>query len=817
MLEQLTAWLTGEGGDDLVPSHFGFGAPLALVWCLLLLVAAGAGIAVYYWWRLSGVDGRTRVFLVVLRTMVVVLALFLALDPSIIAQRIKPGEQFVILLFDDSQSMRLVGQDGLSRGERLLVAYEKAGADFESRLSRKHQLARHRLGVTIEPLERMVDLDFSQRESDLSGGILSALTDMEGTNVSAVVLFSDGVQQSENAPVAIEDLPVSTPIFTVGVDTESNWHDIELTSLSMKRSDFDQSPLVLDVGVRSSGLAGREAEVQVFLGGRMIKSRRIEIGEDLDEHRVRIEFVPDRPGWIEYEARVHLVERTLSPLGEDARFSEAIDHIKENNSRRFAVDNREKVYRILYVSGRPNWENKFVRRTLEANAELGLEADKQLKLTSLICISNAERKFVFRGKRSTLTNPLFEGFDDDQDRPRYDEAVFLRIGAGENELVSGYPTDPEELFDYSLVIWGDVEREFFTTAQLELTRDFVEKRGGSLLLLGGPNSFTNGRYTGTLIESMLPVVLYETHEDAETLRSARPFRVVPTVEGSLAGAWSLDTKLAENRALWEEMPDLFGLDKFALVRPGATVMALATSKDSALDGLPLFAVQRYGEGKCAVLATSDTWQWQMQVEAKDARHERLWRQILRNLVHETPDPAVLRAKKDAYAQGVPAEFEFIVRDGRFDKREGLRTTVVLTTPSGQELLLPVEESIQEAGLYSTSFAPEETGLHRLALKALDDNDETVETLEEAFLVEPDRREFQNAEFNPGFLRDLSQATGGNFYSLDGLDELAGAIPVPLRRDAEELWIHLWHLPVFYLVLVAMMATEWYVRRRKGRP
>ena len=803
MLKRLTSWLAGDGAEDLVPSHFGFSVPIPLFVCLFLLAVAAVAVAALYWRRLGGLDTPLRTFLVFTRTATITLLLFLALDPSIVAQRIRPGEQFVILLFDDSQSMRLVGEDGLSRGERLKEAYEAAHQDFEGYLSRRHQLARYRLGVSIEPIQEIAGLDFDQRESDLIGGIATALTDLQGTNISAVVLFSDGVQQSANERVEVGDIPASVPIFTVGADVESNWHDIELSSLSVRRTDFDKSPVVVEVEVQSSGLAGREAQVGVYLGSRLLKSRKIKITEAVETHSVRLEFIPDRPGWLEYEATVELLDTGLLAGGT----VDGADRIQENNGRTFIVDNREKEYRILYVSGRPNWENKFVRRALEK--------DKQLRLTSLISISNAEPKFVFRpGKRSSISNPLFEGFDDDRDRPRYDETVFLRLGASEHELLSGYPATPEELFTFDLLIWGDVKRDFFNTAQFEVTRDFVEKRGGSLLLLGGPNSFSDGGFAGTLIESMLPVVLYPNSEKS---RLDRFFLVEPTVEGALSGVWSFEAGLQENLKAWQEMPPLYSLNQFPLVRAGATVMAEAKGVGADGEDRPLYAVQRYGEGKCAILATSDTWQWQMRLEKDDERHERLWRQLSRNLVHEVPEQAVLREKKDAYTQGAPAEFAFILRDEVFDKREGLRTSVTLTSPSQEEMPLSVDESIQETGLYTSDFTPEETGLYRLALTAVDDKDEVVATLDEAFLVEPDRREFQNAQYNAAFLEELSERGGGALYSLANLAELAREIPLPLHQDAEEIRLHLWHLQWFYVILVAMMALEWFLRRRRGHP
>ncbi len=269
MLDWLTGWLAGDAAENLIPRYFGFNTPMDLRVCAALLVLTGAAVAWYYWRRLDGLDRRRRIALVCLRTAVIVLALFLALDPVVVAQHVKPGEQFIALLFDDSLSMRIGGQEGRSRGTRLLEAYAAAEEDFEGRLKRRHQIVRYRVGETTEPLQRLEDLNFSEGQSDLTGAIQRALTDLEGTTVSAVVLFSDGIQLSDAETLAIEDLPKGTPIFTVGVDEASPWRDIELTGLSVKRTDFDKSPVVLTVSVHSTGLAGRQAIVEAAIDNKM--------------------------------------------------------------------------------------------------------------------------------------------------------------------------------------------------------------------------------------------------------------------------------------------------------------------------------------------------------------------------------------------------------------------------------------------------------------------------------------------------------------------------------------------------------------------
>jgi len=802
MLERLTAWLAGSAAEDLVPRQLGFNTPLPGVVCLALLAAAGGLTAWWYTRRLQALPRARRIALVTLRTAAVLLLLFLALDPAVIAQRVQPGEQFVALLFDDSLSMRITDAAGLSRGERLQEGYAVAKESFEDRLRRRHQIVRYRVGEGAQPLRDVSELRFDQNQSDLLGGVGQVVKDLQGMTVSAVVLFSDGVQLPQETSDALAALPDNLPVFTVGVGESSGWSDIEITGLTVKRTDFDRSPVALTVKVRSSGLAGRQAVVEAAIGSRVVKSKTIQIDEAVESHEVALEFLPDRQDWIDYEARVRLVEAP------DAGQTGA-DHIAENNVRQFAIDNRLKQYRILYVSARPNWQNKFFRMALQ-------EDEEQLKLTSLIAISNAEQKFEFRGRNTTLTNPLFEGFEQEEDRPRYDEAVFLRMGAAKDELVSGYPIVADELFQYHLIVLGDVESAFFTSDQMGLTRDFVDRRGGTLLMLGGPRSFTGGGYANTPFEKMLPVVLFDESADPSEVRAVAEYRALPTAEGRLAGSWLFEQDETADLSVWQNMPPLYSLDRFPLVRAGATVMAVATLGADASGALPLFVMQRYGEGRCAVFATGDTWQWQMRADPSDDRHERFWRQTVRNLVKDTPDPALWRGKQDTYTQDAAADFEFLLRDKTYTRREALQASATVTAPDGTTTTLPIEESLEEAGVYRAPFTPVLAGLHRITVIGADETGESAAQLDDAFLVSPDHREFQQAQYRPEFLRELATTQNGGFYTLDQLDALAEAIPVPPALDAEDLVLHLWHLPGFFIALVALLIPEWYLRRKAGQ-
>ena len=77
-------------------------------------------------------------------------------------------------------------------------------------------------------------------------------------------------------------------------------------------------------------------------------------------------------------------------------------------------------------------------------------------------------------------------------------------------MVGGFPKTREELFAYRAIILGSVEAASFSPDQLRMLADFVSKRGGGLLMLGGRRSFAEGGWAGTPVAEVLPVELDES-------------------------------------------------------------------------------------------------------------------------------------------------------------------------------------------------------------------------------------------------------------------------------------------------------------------
>ena len=285
--------------------------------------------------------------------------------------------------------------------------------------------------------------------------------------------------------------------------------------------------------------------------------------------------------------------------------------------------------------------------------------------------------------------------------------------------------------------------------------------------------------------------------------------------GILSGIWSLDPDPDKNRKIWEALPALFGLNAVLSTRAGADILARAphTSGDT---GQPLFALQRYGEGTCAVLATGETWPWVMLEEKPTPSHGRFWRQMMRSLIANVPDPVVFPEVRDAVV-GERLLLDTLVRDSTFVGRESLDIQAKIVGPDGVKHPLSVEESIEISGSYRMPFTPTVPGMYRLELSASDASGKQIAGDDYAFIIHPDNRERLHARYAPEYLQTISEHTGGRFFNLSQLDDLPSHIPWEQTSADQVDRIPLWNALPFYVLIVGLLLMEWYLRRQRGHP
>ena len=423
--------------------------------------------------------------------------------------------------------------------------------------------------------------------------------------------------------------------------------------------------------------------------------------------------------------------------------------------------------RILYVEGEPRWEYKFIRR-----AE---EDDGDVQLVSLL--RTTENKLYRQGVRDAL------------------------------ELASGFPTRPEDLFGYDGLIIGSVDAGYFSPAQQSLMREFVDRRGGGLLFLGGRQALADGVWEGSQLNDLLPVSLPTVNGTFHR----EPATVSLTEVGTDSAITRLVDDRAANVALWNKLPYLMDYQDPGTVKPGATV--LAQMHNGGRD-LPLLVTQSFGRGRTAVLATGGTWRWQMSLPLGDPTHAVFWHQLLHWLVADTRGQLSAQASVNALEDAGELQLLADVHDPHYLPATDAVVSAHVIGPDRLQAEVPLRPVPGIPGRYQADFSAPAAGIYVADLTAnqgaLPAGRDTV-----AFLREDGVAENFHTGQNVALLKALAADTGGRYWQPGELAGLARAIPFADAGVSVQHFQDLWNMPAVFLALILMRAGEWLARRRWG--
>jgi uncharacterized membrane protein len=727
------------------------------VWTLaafLLIAAAGLGWVI--WSRRRAIAptmrGPRTAVVWILQSLLVCLLLFLLWQPALSIATLRPQQNIVAVVIDDSKSMS-TKEDGQTREAQALSTLN---GGLLSSLKSKFQVRLYRLGSHLERIENVDKLTASSPATHIGDGLKEVLADSATLPIGAVVLLSDGADNSGGIDLdTISDLKRQRiPIHTVGFGRERMAHDIEMTDVQMPARSLSKSRLEAQVTFHQWGLKGDKARLVVRDSGKVLTSRDIVLAGD---GAAQTETVLFNAG----DAGVKNLQFSIDPLPEEEN--------KNNNAltRVLYVDNAKP--RVLYMEGEPRWDYKFLRRAVED--------DKNIDLYSVV---------------RTTQNKLY---------------VQVPPDAPSGELKDGFPTKVDDLFTYQGIILGSVEANYFTTAQQDMIRQFVDRRGGGLLFLGGRTALADGGYEKAPFADLLPVRLPD-HKDTF-------HRDAATVELTPAGRESLITRIEDNpdanEARWKKLPYLMNFQEAGQPKPGALVLAEMSASGHKL---PLLITEKYGRGRTAVFATGGDWRWQMLQPVQDMSHELFWRQLLRWLVSDTPNRVVTSIPRPVLYDDGRVHLRAEVRDTTFLPASDATIQARIVGPDGSAQSVDLHPDSLEPGVYSADWDAGQAGSYVAEVTALRGQQELGRDVI-TFRREDGVAENFHLEQNRDLLEKLSSQTGGKYYRPDQVSRLGedisysdAGITVRETRD-------LWDMPIVFFLMLLLCCSEWVLRRKWG--
>lgn len=710
------------------------------------------------------------------------LLLFFLLRPEVVRSFNRPGTNHWAILADNSASMTLKDQSGgRSRADRLNRILEPAPDGWQEKLGADFIVDRFSFD---QRLHRQDSRSFDGSASNLARSLGELRDRYQGRPLAGILVVTDG---SPTDSAALDgNLAGLPPVFPLVLAPEKQLLDLSVATVTAQATLFEDAPVIVDAGISALGLAGKTVVATVREhGGKVLEEKRQSISSGSENWSARFQVRPEEAGtaFLEVEVKLEnpgdLQEATL-----------------ENNRRMVAANRDTGPYRVLYLGGRPNFEHKFLQRALEEDPDVGM--------TSLIRIARREPKFEYRSREGERSNPLYRGFEAQEEAERFDEPVFIRLKTKDsNELAAGFPKTPAELFPFDAVILDDVEAAFFDREQLRLLQRYVSERGGSVLMLGGMESLDAGGYAGTPVGEMLPVYLDPaTPADGP---SAGHFDL--TREGRLE-PWARLRKTEEEEARrLRDMPEFQGIHRLPAIRPGAMEIG---KLDSGETSSPALATRRYGRGRTAVLAIGDFWRWGLRDAASHADLDKTWRQMTRWLLADVPRP--LSVKAESSTDGHLVTTDLLGND--FQPAESGGVSLRVRRPNGTWTSLSPRPHATKAGTLEALDTATAPGPYLAEATTRASEGKPALNARSGWVVNALQDEYLALQPDMEAMNRLATTTGGRVLAADGLDGFVASLknlPVPVSETRSE---PLWHSPWWFIAALACFIGEWALRRWK---
>jgi uncharacterized membrane protein len=729
-------------------------AALALAWLIRSRLAEAA--PVMRGWRVWVIWS--------LQTLLAAILLMLLWQPAITIAELKPQQNIIAVLVDDSRSMAIT-EDGVTRQQQAVRALQNGVLPS---LNRGFQTRLYRIDDVPARIDNLNDLKPTAPSTRIGDSLKQLSEETSDLPIGAVVLLSDGDDNTGGISAdAINALRARRiPVHTVGFGREHAAHDVELDDAVIAPRALADSRIAAKITLHQRGYAGAKInltvrDVSAANQSKLLASRTITLGPEGNLQTETLMFDIGGAG-----ARTLQIAAVPLPGEENTA----------NNTLARLVNVGSDARRILYIEGEPRWEYKFIRQ-----AE---EGDRLVQIVSMVRTS--ENKIYRQG----IADP--------------------------NELAAGFPARAEDLFGYHGLIIGSVEAGYFTPGQQELIHEFVDRRGGGLLLLGGEFSLADGGWNASRLTDLFPTTLPTQSGTFHREADPRNGTTHTTAELARAGIDSIITRLvddpADNAAKWKKLPYLMDYEDPGTPKPGAAVLANMITPEGR--SLPLLITENFGRGRSVIMATGGSWRWQMSSPLGDTAHDLFWQQLLRWLVSDTPGHVTASVPAQVLLDNGAVTITADVRDREFNPAPDAKVEAHILGPSGVSALVEMTPVPDNPGQFQAAWSAPKTGAYLTEVTAQRGANELGRDVLTFQRMDGVAENF-HTEQNRDLLERLATQTGGQYWKPADLGKLAAAIPFSeagvTMRETKDLW----DLPLVFLVLLALRFSEWWLRRKWG--
>ncbi|QDU30970.1 hypothetical protein ETAA8_61230 [Anatilimnocola aggregata] len=598
-------------------------------------------------------------------------------------------------------------------------------------------------------------------------------------NPAAAVIFSDGQHTAKDDPhvAAAEAKERGMPLFIVGVGDPSKPRNLRVTNVYVRPQVWQDEPFEIDAMIVAQGLDASEVRVELIeqrvsdsdqaVGdGTVVQSLQLPVPDGGGRLRAQFSHTAKEAGRATYKVKVE-------PL--DDELDEADN---QQSSSVVKILSRERV-RVLLIAGAPTWEFRLVQKLLAR--------DKTIVVSCWLQTLDEERA-------QEGTRPI-----------------------------SRLPVTREDLFWYDVIMMFDPNPQEFDQPWIELLKQFVGEHSGGLLFMAGPKY--SGRFLTSARTSEFQKVLPVSFGDVgamevasllTTNQRAWPLKVVQANADHPTMRFYPDRQ--ETLQRWETLPGIFW--SFPSQGPKPTAQVLLEHSDPTLRSVegsrPLIVAGRYGSGHTLYLGMNGTWRWRRAGRQAEF-FDKFWIQSVRYLVEgrslEGRRRGYVQTDRDRYEVGEKIQITARLQDSTYNPLDLPRIDATLQIGSDTPETVPLLPIANQKGAYQATLTARKTGINTVRIN-LPSGEAEGSLIETPFTIELPSVETSQVWLDKPLLKDLAELSGGKYFDVSQLKELAAAIPdksetIEVRDKPDPLW----DVRGMLIGLVALLGVEWFVRKQ----
>jgi uncharacterized membrane protein len=705
-----------------------------------------------------------RVVLTSLHALAFIAVIFVLTNPAIKEESFREEKKTLAVVVDGSWSMNLApGHEGGSRIESVR-GFFRENADFFTLLGQNFILDYYILDDTLKASsqESILSAKPTGRHTNL-GKLLGELTEKQrkGELDEALFLSDGGGSWQTHEAVSDEALKdAGFKINTIGTLTADATEDIWIDRINSNEVSFLRYPYTISAVVKSGGPAGMRIPASLYEGDKIVSIKEVYIDPRTREGEAEFEINPITLGRKIYTVSIPVLSDDLVP---------------ENNQKSFHTDVIINKIRVLHVAGSPSWDVRFLRKALKRNPNIDL-------VSFFILRDPSDLVFATENELSLIPFPVNEIFGNEL--PTFDIVIF-----------QNFNFQPYGIFGF----------------HLRSIRDYVMNDGGAFLMIGGNKSFDSGNYGRTPISEILPVELdYMARTLTDTI-SGETFRPKLTAAGKNHPIMRIVPDREANEKLWNGMPELEGFNMVEGASPDAVPLLVSPEGD------PILAVAKVGTGKAATFLSDSSWRWNFvygSVGDVSPLYEKFWNRLFLWFVND-PELKDIRVETDkaVYSPGENAEVGIWDMSG--DERGGQNIKTQLIMPDGAGVEIEPERDPRQR--LAAKIMLTEPGVYRITSHPAEDSAHSSdwETSDVSFIVEPPGDELRGVSSNLNLLKSIAAATGGKYITTRDNPEGLNIENSRKKTITGYKTVLLWDNPLFFMVTLGLLFSEWALRRRWG--